>query len=77
MDYSFLPSKDQIDRYAKQRVPVGSFLAALLSNDLSQTVACADDVNINLIPEYVRYLYNNVPSACWGSPEKVDAWLKG
>ncbi len=64
-----------IDRYVNDRIPPGGFLTAVLSNDLTQAVARADDTNIRLLPEYVRYCYNEIPSPCWGSPERVEAWL--
>ena len=25
--------------------------------------------------EIVKYLYNDVPADCWGSPELVKAWV--
>jgi len=25
----------------------------------------------------VKYIYNNVPSGCYGSPEEVKKWLDG
>jgi hypothetical protein len=28
------------------------------------------------IRQIVIYVHNAMPSACWGSPEKVEAWLK-
>jgi hypothetical protein len=75
VNYDILPLKDKIDAYVQQRMPVGNFLFALLSNDLKEAVGRADDTNVRLLREYVIYLYNEIPAACWGSPEKVDAWL--
>ena len=65
-----------LNRYVKHGIVPGSFLYAVLCNDLKEAVACADDENIQQLPEYVRYLYNNVPSPCWGSVERVNAWIK-
>jgi hypothetical protein len=65
-----------IKRYVEDRIEAGGFLNAVLCNDLKQAVGQADHINIQLIPVYVSYLYNNVPNACWGSREKVNAWLK-
>lgn len=56
------------------RVP-GSFLAAVLSNDLKNAVAFADDENRCALPQIIRWLYNEAPNPCWGSPEKFGAWL--
>lgn len=54
---------------------IGSFLLALLSNDLKETFARADDTNAAAIPNYVRFLYNQAPCGSWGSPERVKDWL--
>jgi hypothetical protein len=64
-----------ITRYVQARIPTGSFLKAVLSNDLKEACARADYLNQHLLFEIVAYLYNEVPSKCWGSPEKVQAWL--
>lgn len=52
----------------------GSFLSAVLCNDLLNAVGHADAVNLPALPAYVGYLYNEAPGPCWGSPEKVAAW---
>lgn len=77
MSYNHLPLKDQIDEYVRERTYVGGFLAAVLENDLRNAVSRADGLNLSLLPDYVRYLYNHCPAPCWGSPEKVEAWLEG
>jgi hypothetical protein len=64
-----------ITRYTQARIPTGGFLKAVLSNDLREAILLADDVNIDLLPQIVRYIYNEVPSECWGSPEKARTWL--
>lgn len=61
--------------YIEKRVPIGDFLRAVLSNDLTGAVLCADDVNIRNLPAYVYYLYNEAPAGCWGSVAKVEKWL--
>jgi hypothetical protein len=53
----------------------GSFLEAILSNDLKNSFARADYTNVKQIGVYVQYLYSYAPSACWGSPEKYAAWV--
>lgn len=54
---------------------VGGFLSAVLTNDLKDAVGRADHININALPNYVRFLYNHAPSTAWGSVEAVDAWI--
>ncbi len=66
---------ESLERYVEHGILPGNFLQAVLCNDLTMAVGRADSVNIHLIPEYVKYLYNEAPSACWGSPEKVRAWV--
>lgn len=65
-----------ITRYIEQHIKPGNFLMAVLCNDLKEACERADDENIKLLPVYVAYFYNEAPSACWGSPEKVQAWLE-
>jgi hypothetical protein len=67
---------DGLSRYVNQRVPTGSFLKAVLENNLKETVLCADEENTLAIHEIVRYCYVELPSICWGSPEKVQKWLE-
>jgi hypothetical protein len=47
---------------------------ACLTNDLTGAVSRADFDSLQAIPAIVSYLYNEVPSVCWGSKEKVKAW---
>lgn len=56
--------------------PTGGFLRAVLTNDLAEACVRADDENLANIPAYIAYLWNEAPAVCWGSKEKVDAWLK-
>jgi len=78
-DYSRLPEhcQDGMKHYIENRIPPGNFLIAVLENNLSEAIGRADSVNINRIKDYVMFLYNEAPSGCWGSPEKVSKWLKG
>jgi hypothetical protein len=63
--------------YFKHRIEPGSFLTAMLSNDDVVTVVSrADTNNQHKLVEWVKFLYNDVPANCWGSKEKVAAWLK-
>lgn len=64
-----------MQRYIDQRAPAGSFGTAVLSNNLREACATADDFNRHALFEIVSWLYNEAPSACWGSPEKVQQWL--
>ena len=69
--------REGIRAYVTERRPIGGFLTALLSNDLTNAVMRADDANRAALVEWVGLLYNYAPSDCWGSPERVAAWLAG
>lgn len=52
----------------------GSFLSAVLSNDLMEALSRADIENARSLPQYATYLFNYAPWDCYGSPEKFKAW---
>ena len=66
-----------LDLYVNYRINPGGFLTAIIQNDLMNAVGLADDANMSNIPAFVNYFYNHAPSTCWGSPEKMKAWLEG
>jgi hypothetical protein len=68
--------KQALDDWATKGWQPGGFLTAVLHNYLSEALARADDDNIRAIHSIVGYVYNECPSPCWGSPEKVAAWAK-
>ncbi len=61
--------------YVASRRPTGSFLHAVLSNDLREACVRADYVNRWHLVEIVAFLNGYVPSPAWGSPDAVTAWL--
>jgi len=69
-------TKFYIDRYVNEHYPVGHFLTAVLSNDLVGAFSRADDHNLRAMMDIVSYCYNDIPSTCWGNPEKVKKWLE-
>lgn len=66
-----------MQRYIENRIPPGSFLMAVLSNDLMDALGRADSVNRVRLRDIAVWLYNFSPSGCFGSVEKVRAWLQG
>jgi len=66
---------DAVKLYYLHGIPPGSFLTAVLSNDLMGAFARADDVNAAAMQSWCRFLYNHTPSGSFGSPERVSAWL--
>jgi len=61
--------------YIEDHVETGGFLHAVLSNDLRAALAFADSDNLCDLYAIVVWIYNEAPSTCWGSPEKVAAWV--
>ena len=78
MKYEMLPEhmRDGVRAYIEKRVPPGGFLTAVLSNDLMEACVRADHINIERLPDFCRFLYNEAPHNCHGSPAKVKAWLR-
>ena len=66
-----------LEDYIDNKTPGGSFLSAVISNDLCGAVACADENNMRNLPAYANFLHNYAPYDCWGSLEKMNAWLEG
>ena len=65
-----------LELYINHRIKPGSFMTAVLANDLIEAVGKSDPRNIKNIPAYVYFLYIFAPPECFGSYEKVKAWLK-
>ena len=76
--YDRLPEVMQphVRAYVEEHQPVGGFLFAVLSNNLVDAFGKADPDNRAAMREWCLWLWNDIPGKCWGSPEKVEAWLK-
>ena len=77
-EYSKIPErmKPGIRRYILDGVIPGHFLSAIVCNDLFDAFGRADDENVKIIEDYIRFFYNYPPSGCYGSEERVRAWMK-
>ena len=77
-DWSLIPGhmRGAVQRYVMHGMQPGSFLTAVLTNDLSEAFSRADDDNAAAMQGWVRFLYNYVPSNCKGSAELVNAWIE-
>ena len=64
-----------IKRYIEEGIAPGNFLTAVIQNDLSEACGQADDENIQNLPAYAAYFYNEAPSVCWGSKERMKFWM--
>lgn len=75
--YSAIPEMTlrSLALYVNEGVPTGSFLRSVLSNDLFGAFERADQENRDAIGLLVTYIYNEIPSCCWGSRELYHQWL--
>lgn len=64
-----------VSRYMLQGIPPGSFLTAVLSNDLMGAFDKADDENSAAMRQWCLFLYNHAPSGSHGSPQAFSNWL--
>lgn len=61
--------------YWKQHTPTGGFLAAVLSNKLIESFQRADDFNRPAMEAICSFVYNEMPSGCYGSVKIVEEWI--
>ncbi len=64
-------------RWLVNGIVPGSFLEAMLSNDLRGVMQSADDENLQRIPDIWNFLYMEIPSSAWGSHERMVKWRNG
>jgi len=66
--------KEAVNRYYNDGILPGSFLQAVLTNDLFGAVRHADPYSYAALREIISYVYNELPSKCHGSRKNVLAW---
>src|SRR5688572_29473527 len=66
---------DGLIAYVTQGRKPGSFLLAVLSNNLRGSMMHADPETKAALPQIVAWLTWEVNATCWGSFEVVQAWL--
>jgi hypothetical protein len=67
---------DRLEAYARDGCPPSAFLRAVLENNLLSAVEKADKQNMLILPQLMTFILRELPAACWGSPEKVTAWIQ-
>jgi len=65
-----------IERYINKGIPAGDFLMAVFENNLTEAMGRADEENFANLPAYAVYLRWEAPNGCWGSKEKINAWVE-
>jgi len=77
VDYTKVPIPGMIfsvEMYIERGVHPSHFLTALFSNDLTGVYNRADAENVAVMPEWVKFIYNQAPNGCWGSREAIHGW---
>ncbi len=69
--------RDGMQRYIEQGVRPGSFLCSCIDNNaLEASTRAADTATLLALPDIMKFLFNDCPQDCWGSPSKREAWVK-
>lgn len=68
---------EAVFEYVAHRREAGGFFMAVVNNDFVRACCAADTANQEALFGWAQLLYNFFPPNSYGSPEKVDAWLKG
>lgn len=66
---------DAVVLYLVHGFPPGSFLTAVLENDLREAVRRGDVDNRRALAAYAIFFHDIFPATAWGSPENVTAWM--
>jgi hypothetical protein len=68
---------DGLTRYVYDRCKPGSFLLAVLCNDLMNTLLRGDPASVAALPALCRFIHNEVPIGWFGSARFVEQHLLG
>lgn len=76
-NYDRIPERlrDSLDRYARDGIPTGDCMRAVLVGDLFGAFGRADPITTAVMAEIVWYVRNELPACCYGSEEIVDRWI--
>ena len=78
INYNLLPTHIHpgVQDYIEHGHLPGSFLQAVICNDLFQSFGRADEINHERMFHIVSFFYNEAPGQCWGSPKKMQVWAE-
>ena len=78
IDYNGLPEslRGGTGRWIESGVQPGSFLMAVICNNLKEAFARADDDNRRDLFHIVGWFYNEAPMPCWGSVSRARNWAE-
>lgn len=77
LDKGYVPehTHEALMNYFNNGWEPGSFLMAVLRNDLMQASFRADHINRPKLPEIAAWVYHNAPIGSWGNDEAIRGWL--
>lgn len=78
MNYDKIPEnyREEMQRYVEQGLETGRFLYSILTNNFHDAVVRADKNNLIHLIDFAHFIYNELPTECWGNKEKVDKWIE-
>lgn len=68
--------RDGMLRYLRDGIEPGHFLTAVLENNMMEAMGRADEMSRAGLYSICQYLYNHAPGSCYGSPERVQRWMR-
>lgn len=68
--------REGLARYILRGITPGSFLRAVLCNDLHGAIRHGDDDSIAGLRDIIMFLNNDCPTGCFGHPEKFSDWCR-
>lgn len=60
--------------YVVDGAPTGGFLRACLENNFVDAMCRAIDLDAAALLAVAKWIFNDAPSRCWGSPGVVKTW---
>ena len=78
IEYENIPPHimEALERYKNSHLNAGSFLRAVISNDLVSAVQKADSESLKSLPQIAIWAYTELPAEAWGSYEKFQKWTE-
>jgi len=76
-EYAEIPEhiRGGIERYLTERLKPGDFLTAVITNDLRNAFARADEDSLKALRLLNRWFYNRAPASAHGSFDAMRRWL--
>ena len=77
LKYEILPEhlRAGMKRYVEHGIRPGSFLCAIIENDLVQAYSRGDETSLRSMPQIMYFVMTELPSKAFGSPDRVNDWI--